>query len=49
MQNFQECGSDSNVKDTSKEILFNPNVFTEFKLGGNQEVAYVAFPNYHLA
>ncbi|KAL8500745.1 hypothetical protein ACS0TY_020362 [Phlomoides rotata] len=37
MQNLQECGSDSNVEDTSKGILFNPNVYTEFKLGGNQE------------
>ncbi|KAI3448924.1 hypothetical protein Pfo_005589 [Paulownia fortunei] len=36
-QKFQECGSRSKSKDTSKEILFNPNVFTEFKLAGNPE------------
>ncbi|PIN12699.1 hypothetical protein CDL12_14684 [Handroanthus impetiginosus] len=36
-KNFQECGSRSKIKDTSKEILFNPNVFTEFKLAENQE------------
>lgn len=36
----QECSSHSN-KDESKEILFNPNVFTEFKLAGNKEVLYI--------
>ncbi|KAI3444967.1 hypothetical protein Pfo_001632 [Paulownia fortunei] len=36
-QNFQECFSHSKTNDTSKEILFNPNVFTEFKLAGDQE------------
>lgn len=25
------------------EIAFNPNVFTDFTLGGNQEVGYVAY------
>lgn len=32
--------------ETSKscdEITFNPNVFTDFTLGGNQEVGYVAY------
>ncbi|KAL0308653.1 UNVERIFIED_CONTAM: Clustered mitochondria protein [Sesamum radiatum] len=38
-QKFQECCSHSKSEDTSKEILFNPNVFTEFKLAGNPEVA----------
>ncbi|KAK4397059.1 Clustered mitochondria protein [Sesamum angolense] len=36
-QKFQECCSHSKSEDTSKEILFNPNVFTEFKLAGNPE------------
>ncbi|XP_011087269.1 clustered mitochondria protein [Sesamum indicum] len=36
-QNLQEYGSRSKTEDTSKEILFNPNVFTEFKLAGNEE------------
>lgn len=34
---FEECGSESGNKDTSQEILFNPNVFTEFKLAGSPE------------
>ncbi|KAL6495668.1 hypothetical protein OROGR_030231 [Orobanche gracilis] len=36
-QNIQECCSNSNTEDSSKEIFFNPNVFTEFKLAGSQE------------
>ncbi|XP_042047208.1 clustered mitochondria protein-like [Salvia splendens] len=36
-QNIQECGCHSNKKDATKDILFNPNVFTEFKLAGNPE------------
>ncbi|KAL0410704.1 UNVERIFIED_CONTAM: Clustered mitochondria protein [Sesamum latifolium] len=36
-QKFQECCSHSKSEDTSKDILFNPNVFTEFKLAGNPE------------
>ncbi|KAL9142343.1 hypothetical protein ABFS82_14G163600 [Erythranthe guttata] len=35
-QKIQECCSHSESKAT-KEILFNPNVFTEFKLAGNTE------------
>ncbi|KAK6162889.1 hypothetical protein DH2020_002730 [Rehmannia glutinosa] len=35
-QNFQECVPHS-TKDSSNEIFFNPNVFTEFKLAGDQE------------
>lgn len=35
---FEECGSESEAKDSSQEILFNPNVFTEFKLAGSPEV-----------
>ncbi|KAH6812998.1 tetratricopeptide repeat protein [Perilla frutescens var. frutescens] len=37
--NIEECGchSHSNGKDATKEILFNPNVLTEFKLAGNPE------------
>ncbi|KAL2511617.1 Clustered mitochondria protein [Abeliophyllum distichum] len=33
----QECGSQSSIKDSTEEMLFNPNVFTEFKLAGRQE------------
>lgn len=40
-QNIEECGCHSNGKDATKEIVFNPNVFTEFKLAGNPEVAYL--------
>lgn len=29
---------DDNTCGSQEEILFNPNVFTEFKLAGNQEV-----------
>lgn len=39
-QNIHECGchsTHSDRKDAAKEILFNPNVFTEFKLAGNPE------------
>ncbi|KAL3622462.1 hypothetical protein CASFOL_033873 [Castilleja foliolosa] len=36
-QNGQECCPHSNTKDSSKDIFFNPNVFTEFKLSGSQE------------
>ncbi|KAL8555488.1 hypothetical protein ACS0TY_003336 [Phlomoides rotata] len=36
-QKIQECGSCNKTQDASKEILFNPNVFTEFKLAGNPE------------
>ncbi|PIN14395.1 putative protein CLU1/cluA/TIF31 [Handroanthus impetiginosus] len=36
-QKSQERDSHSERKDTSKEMLFNPNVFTEFKLAGNPE------------
>ncbi|KAL0429300.1 UNVERIFIED_CONTAM: Clustered mitochondria protein [Sesamum radiatum] len=36
-QNLQEHGSCSKREDKSKEILFNPNVFTEFKLAGDEE------------
>lgn len=37
----EECGSghDAGTKSCT-EILFNPNVFTEFKLAGSQEVIY---------
>ncbi|XP_047980101.1 clustered mitochondria protein-like isoform X1 [Salvia hispanica] len=35
--NIDECGCHFNGKDATKEILFNPNVFTEFKLSGNPE------------
>ena len=38
--NIQDCGCHSNKKDATKDILFNPNVFTEFKLAGNPEVTY---------
>lgn len=38
-QNVKECECHSDRKDATKEILFNPNVFTEFKLAGNPEVA----------
>lgn len=39
-KHFQETGSHSESKDAkSDEILFNPNVFNEFKLAGNQEVS----------
>nr|QKE11184.1 tetratricopeptide repeat (TPR)-like superfamily protein 2 [Erythranthe lewisii] len=37
LEKVQECGSHSESKSTTKEILFNPNVFTEFKLAGNTE------------
>ncbi|KAL7158174.1 hypothetical protein ABFS83_02G124500 [Erythranthe nasuta] len=36
-ENCQECCSHSHKEDSSKDILFNPNAFTEFKLAGNQE------------
>nr|QKE11183.1 tetratricopeptide repeat (TPR)-like superfamily protein 1 [Erythranthe lewisii] len=41
-ENCQECcshstHSHSTKKNTSIDIFFNPNVFTEFKLAGNQE------------
>ncbi|KAL1547485.1 clustered mitochondria protein-like [Salvia divinorum] len=36
-QNIQECGCHSNKNDATTEIMFNPNVFTEFKLAGNPE------------
>ncbi|XP_075474123.1 clustered mitochondria protein isoform X1 [Primulina tabacum] len=36
-KHFQEIGSQSESKDAKSEILFNPNVFTEFKLAGTQE------------
>ncbi|KZV47233.1 clustered mitochondria protein [Dorcoceras hygrometricum] len=36
-KHFQESGSRSESKDAKSEIVFNPNVFTEFKLAGNQE------------
>ncbi|KAG8363575.1 hypothetical protein BUALT_Bualt19G0036700 [Buddleja alternifolia] len=36
-QKLQECGSHSKSNDTSQEMLFNPNVFTEFKLAGKPE------------
>ncbi|KAK4415429.1 Clustered mitochondria protein [Sesamum alatum] len=36
-QKVQECVSHSKSEDLSKQILFNPNVFTEFKLAGNPE------------
>lgn len=48
-QKIQECGSCTKTEDASKEILFNPNVFTEFKLAGNPEVAYIIFQNFLLA
>uniref|UniRef100_A0A2N9FQD6 Clu domain-containing protein n=1 Tax=Fagus sylvatica TaxID=28930 RepID=A0A2N9FQD6_FAGSY len=47
-QNITKEGRDENVKDCASplaeteprdEILFNPNVFTEFKLSGNQEAS----------
>lgn len=47
-QNIHECGCHSDRKDATKEILFNPNVFTEFKLAGNPEVAYLVFRNFLL-
>lgn len=28
------------IGENCEEILFNPNVFTEFKLAGNQEVIF---------
>ncbi|CAI9786083.1 unnamed protein product [Fraxinus pennsylvanica] len=36
-QTSQECGSQTSIKDSTEELLFNPNVFTEFKLAGSQE------------
>ncbi|KAL3516547.1 hypothetical protein ACH5RR_023449 [Cinchona calisaya] len=33
----EECGCQSERKYISEEVLFNPNVFTEFKLAGNPE------------
>ncbi|GFP98186.1 clustered mitochondria protein [Phtheirospermum japonicum] len=36
-QNSQECCPHSNTKDSIKDIFFNPNIFTEFKLSGSQE------------
>ncbi|KAL0425578.1 UNVERIFIED_CONTAM: Clustered mitochondria protein, partial [Sesamum radiatum] len=36
-QNLHEYDSRSKREDAGKEILFNPNVFTEFKLAGNEE------------
>lgn len=47
-QNAETCEKDSGEerccesekKDISQEILFNPNVFTEFKLAGSPEVIY---------
>lgn len=47
-QKIQEFGSCTKTKDASKEILFNPNVFTEFKLAGKPEVAlaYIIFQNF---
>lgn len=34
--------------DTSEEISFNPNVFTEFKLAGNEEASIVSAFEYFL-
>ena len=31
------------ISKLCEEISFNPNVFTDFKLGGTQEVRYVAY------
>lgn len=44
----QECGS-SSVRngDICEEISFNPNVFTEFKLAGGEEVSLVFFLETH--
>lgn len=37
----QECVPTSTESSEScKELLFNPNVFTEFKLAGSQEVSF---------
>ncbi|CAH9122850.1 unnamed protein product [Cuscuta epithymum] len=35
--NVQDCCPQSASKDMPKDIQFNPNVFTEFKLAGNKE------------
>ena len=48
LQDITKDGKDENVKDCASlsaqtesydEILFNPNVFTEFKLAGSQEAS----------
>lgn len=42
MRHAQECGS-APVRNGKmfEEISFNPNVFTEFKLAGSEEVSLV--------
>lgn len=45
-QNTTAEDSAAGLSESSKscdEIAFNPNVFTDFTLGGNQEVGYVAY------
>lgn len=42
----QNATADSAAAEISKlcnEISFNPNVFTDFKLGGTEEVCYVTY------
>lgn len=34
------------TEDTSKKLLFNPNVFTEFKLAGDPEVVHLISNHY---
>ncbi|CAA0808886.1 Clustered mitochondria protein [Striga hermonthica] len=36
-QSLEECDSHSSNKASRKQIFFNPNVFTEFKLAGSEE------------
>uniref|UniRef100_A0A2N9J6S9 Clu domain-containing protein n=2 Tax=Fagus sylvatica TaxID=28930 RepID=A0A2N9J6S9_FAGSY len=38
-ENVKDCASSQAETEPREEILFNPNVFTEFKLSGNQEAS----------
>ncbi|GMY22320.1 isoform 2 of clustered mitochondria protein [Fagus crenata] len=38
-ENVKDCASSQAETEPRQEILFNPNVFTEFKLSGNQEAS----------